>query len=227
MPEVDMSDANGRRMRRRVGKTGPFLLALGGLTLGLCVLGVVEGRLEDRLAGIGAGVSIGLMILGLVGIWRGRSERAAGRSLPTSARDRAIRDRAWMASFIPFSMIVFGGLSVMAIGDLQAGTGDIGDGLMVGVGLLYGWLGPLIIMGWDGKSLKNRRLLEDELTRHHRARAVIPGFIALLSLMTGLVVIGLWRADLAVRLGPLAISVAGAAATLRFAHLERQADAGD
>lgn len=223
MPEMKMNDVNVGRVRRKGGKFGPLSMAVGALVLGVSVLGAVEARLDDWWAGVGAGVGAGLMILGLLGVWRGRTRQAA----QMNARDRAIRDRAWMASLIPFSMIAFGGLSVRAISDLQAGTGDIGDVLMIGVGLLYGWLGPLIVMGWDGRGLKNRSLLEDELTRHHRARAVIPAFILLLSLMTGLVVFGLWRPELAVRLGPLAISVAGAAASLRFARLERQADAGD
>lgn len=217
---------HGERRRQGRMKGGVALVALGAVGMVMGATTAARGVVEDTSAGVITGLGFGLAVLGLVLAWTYRPG-AQARSLAEAggARDRAQRERARMLSVIPFSMIIFGGLSVRAVGEVMAGTAGFADGMMVFCGLLYGWLGPLVVMGWDGRSLKNRRLLEDELTRHHRARAVIPAFILLLTLMTALVAVGLWRSDLAVQLSPLAISVAGAAAALRFAWLERQADA--
>lgn len=226
--DMDSSDprrAEARRLWRMKG--GVMLTAMGAAGMGLGVVTAKRGVLGDSDAGVITGLAFGLALVGLIAIWANRPGEM-GRRLAEAggARDLAHRDRMRLLTVVPFSMIIFGGLSVRAVGEVLQGTADFADGMMVFCGLLYGWLGPLIVMGWDGRSLKNRRLLEDELTQHHRARAVIPAFILLLTLVTGLVVLGLWRSDLAIQLSPLAISVAGAAAALRFAWLDRRADAG-
>lgn len=225
---MDRSDLERReRSRRGRLKFGVLMTALGATGMALGAVTAARGAVDDTSAGVLTGLGLGLAVVGLLAAWAHRpGEQARRLAEAGGARDRAQRERAQMLSVIPFSMIIFGGLSVRAVGEVLAGTASFADGMMVFCGLLYGWLGPLIVMGWDGRSLKNRRLLEDELTQHHRARAVIPAFILLLTLVTGLVVLGLWRSDLAVQLSPLAISVAGAAAALRFAWLDRRADAG-
>lgn len=231
MMETDMNRSELERQERaRLGrmKGGMLLLAVGVAGMGLGVLASVRAVTDDTSAGVITGVGLGLAVIGVLLTWLYRpGDQARRLAQAGGARDRAQRDRARMLAIVPFSMVAFGVLAVKAVGEVQNGTAGLGDGLMVFCGLLYGWLGPLVVMGWDGRSLRNRRLLEDELTRHHRARAVIPAFILLLTLMTGLVAVGLWRSDLAVQLAPLAICISGAAAALRFAWLERRAEADD
>ena len=215
----------GERSRTWRMKSGLALLGIGAVGVGLGVLAGARSMTDDSSAGVITGVGFGLAVLGVLTAWLSRpGEQARRLAEAGGARDRAQRDRAQMLSVVPFSMIIFGGLAVKAVGEVLNGTATFSDGMLVFCGLLYGWLGPLVVMGWDGRSLKNRKLLEDELTRHHRAQAVIPAFILLLTLMTGLIAVGLWRAELAIQLAPLAISVSGAAAALRFAWLDRKAE---
>lgn len=220
-----------RAERARKGRmsAGFFWLGAGLMTL---AIGLVSGP-DSWIGQLGAdgwmiGVGAAATVIGIVMAWANRPTEAA-RKLETTAgaRDRAQRDRAQMLAVIPPSMLIFGGLSVKGMSAAQAGTAEFSDWGMIGIGLMYAWMGPLFVMGWDGKSLRNRALLEDELTRHHRAKSVIPAFIFLMVLMTGLCLLGIWRPDLAVRLTPLAMCVAGAGAVLRFSHLEKQAETDD
>lgn len=217
------------RARTTRMKAGFFWLGMGLMALATAVLNGADGWLARQGAdGWFMGAGGAAVVIGAVMAWVNRPGSAARRlERAPGARDRAQRERSHMLNVIPASMLIFGGLSVKAMGEVQAGPGEFGDWAMIAVAMLYAWMGPLFVMGWDGAALRNRRLLEDELTRHHRARSVTPAFILLLVLMTGLCGLGLWRADLAIRFMPLALCVAGAAAALRFARLERQAEGED
>lgn len=220
-----------RAERTRVARMarGFFWLGMGGMALALGAISGNDSWITQNGAGgwlIGAGAAA--TVIGAVLAWRNRPGEAARRlDRSSGARDRAQKERARMLTVIPFSMIIFGALSVKAIGAVQTGAGQFHDWALIVTALLYAWMGPLFVMGWDGAGLRRRRLLDDELTRHHRARALIPAFILLLVLMTGLVGVGLWRAEWAFRLLPLALCVAGAAAAVRFVQLERRAENGD
>lgn len=217
-----------RAERERAGRItrGFFLLGMGGMVLALGVISgddswIGQNGMDRWLIGAG-GVAT---VLGALLAWKNRPGEATRRLDQTSgARDRAQKERARMLTVIPFSMTIFGALSVKAVGAVQGGAAEFHDWGLIATALLYAWMGPLFVMGWDGAGLKQRKLLEDELTRHHRGRALIPAFILLLVLMTGLVGLGLWRADWAFRLLPLALCVAGAAAAVRFVQLERRAE---
>lgn len=220
-----------RAERKRIGRMswGYFLLGMGGMAM---AIGFISGD-DSWIGQVGADgwlIAAGgtAAVIGALTAWKHRPGEAARRLDQTAgARDRAQKERARMLTVIPFSMIIFGGLSVKAISAVQAGTAEFHDWGLIATALLYAWMGPLFVMGWDGAALRQRKLLEDELTRHHRGRALIPAFILLLVLMTGLVVLGLWSADWAFRLLPLALCVAGAAAAVRFVQLERQAERED
>ena len=95
--------------------------------------------------------------------------------------------------------------------------------VVVGAGI-WGILLPMMVMGWDGQGRKARRFLDDELTRSFRARAIILGFWVLLPGVAAVYVLGLGRPDWAVAALPLVMTVAGAAACLRFALLHRAAE---
>ena len=217
-----------RAERERVGRLtrGFFLLGMGAMALAAGAVGgddswIGQNGMDRWLIGAGGAATV----IGAVLAWKNRPGEAARRLDRTSgARDRAQRERTRMLTVIPFSMVIFGALSIKAVGQVQAGAGEFTDWCLIGTALLYAWMGPLFVMGWDGAGLRQRRLLDDELTRHHRTRALIPAFLLLLVLMTGLVGLGLWRADWAFRLLPLALCVAGAAAAVRFVQLERRAE---
>ena len=61
---------------------------------------------------------------------------------------------------------------------------------MIGAVIAYAWLGPLIVMGRGGLTARQRRVLEDDLTRHHRAMAVGLGLVHALSLGLVLALVG-------------------------------------
>lgn len=219
-----------RAERVRTGrmKAGFFWLGTGGMALAVGLMSGPESWIgQQGAAGWMIGAGGAALVIGLVMAWVNRPGEAARRlEAGPGARDRAQKNRSHMLNVIPPAMLIFGGLSVKAMSEVQSGAAEFGDWATLVVVLTYVWLGPLFVMGWDGASLRDRALLEDELTQHHRARAVIPAFILLLVLMTGLCGLGLWRPELAIRFTPLALSVAGAAAAWRFARLERLAESG-
>ena len=83
---------------------------------------------------------------------------------------------------------------------------------------------PVMIMGWDGGSRKQKRLLEDELTRAYRASAITCAFWMLLVGAMGVYLVGLWKPHVAVVALPMVLWVAAATAALRFAQLHRRAE---
>lgn len=216
--------------RRRHGR---FKVALAGIVLGATALagGVV---LVD---GVGTQQTWGL-ILTVVGVtvaaasvvlaWRRRPGEAAQRqAAPVGRRDReqqARRASLWMIPWVMAMGLVF---VTPAVWRAVAGTGSFGDWLWAACGLVYAWVAPAMVMGWDGGSRKLKRFLEDELTDALRARAMTTGFVVLLAATGGVYVLGLWRPEAAITAMPAALASGGLAAALRFALLDRAADAGD
>ena len=210
------------RARESRMKLGLTWLGVGAMSAGVGVISPVDWN------GWIIGASGATAVIAATFAWANRPGDPARRlERSTGARERAQKARAEMLGVIPGTMIVFGVLSIKAMTAIQAGEAEFGDWAMMAVALLYAWMGPLFVMGWDGASLRRRALLEDELTRHHRALAVIPAFVVLLVLMTGLCILGLWRADWAITAMPAALCVSGALAAFRFGRLDRQAGEGE
>lgn len=208
-----------REIRNGLGR---FVMG-GGLTL------VVAGALTafDGHALVGAwmaGIGAPIGLIGAAWAWRNRPGEDA-RRLGASAGvvERAHRNRSIMLVLSPVFMLIFGAISLEKTGKLLAGAGDGMDWLMIGAVIVYAWLGPLIVLGRGGLTASQRRLLEDELTRHHRSAAVGLGLTVLMAGMSAVIVLGLIEPEWAVRLAPLVMCAAGAATTLRFGWLDRKA----
>lgn len=233
------------REQRREGrfKTSWFIVGIGVAIAGVGLIvgadGVDAGGASGWAARAAGGVqnlSTGALALGAVLVALGallslmnRPGEAARRlaQVGPGGAEKAHRDRAYMLSIIPLTMLFFASRAVPGVGRMVEGTADMGDKLFLGVALLYAWLGPLIVMGWDGGSRRNRKYLEDELSRHIRARSITFAFFVLLTGASGALALAIWNPVWAVQALPLVLAGAGAAASLRFAWLDRQAGRDD
>lgn len=233
------------REQRREGrfKTSWFIVGIGLAIAGVGLIvgadGIDTGGLSDwaaRTAGGMENLSAGMLALGvaililgmLMALFNrpGEASRRPAEQVPGQA-EKAQRDRAYLLAIIPLTMLFFASRAVPGVGRMVDGTADSIDKMYLGVALLYAWLGPLIVMGWDGGSRRNRKYLEDELSRHIRARSITFAFFVLLTGTSGALALAIWNPVWAVQALPLVLAGAGAAASLRFAWLDRQAGRDD
>lgn len=233
------------REQRREGrfKTSWFIVGIGLAIAGVGLIvgadGIDTGGLSDwaaRTAGGMENLSAGMLALGvaililgmLMALFNrpGEASRRLAEQVPGQA-EKAQRDRAYLLAIIPLTMLFFASRAVPGVGRMVDGTADSIDKMYLGVALLYAWLGPLIVMGWDGGSRRNRKYLEDELSRHIRARSITFAFFVLLTGTSGALALAIWNPVWAVQALPLVLAGAGAAASLRFAWLDRQAGRDD
>jgi hypothetical protein len=198
-------------------------VAIAGGT-GFAILVGTEGD-QATMAGVAAGVGAGFVFLGSIMVWRGRPGRmidvATGRE--GARRDKLQRERTQQLVIYPVVMLLF---MVQAHGAMQrvlAGEHNFGAYLQILLPVLYGWLIPVLVMGWDWHAQKNRRLLNDELTQMMRARSMILAFVVLMSGVTVALGLGLWRTDYGMMALPYVLALGGASAGLRFAWLDREA----
>ena len=204
---------------------GRFVMGLGVSLIGVGLLVRFDGPASHPDAAMWlmtAGAPLALA--GAIWAWANRPGEDAKRlGASVAVVERAHRNRSIMLVLSPLFMLFFAGASLVATQDLLAGQGDNIDRLMIGAVIAYAWLGPLIVMGRGGLTARQRRVLEDELTRHHRAMAVGLGLVTLLAGVSGALVVGLWRLEWGVQALPLVLCLAGAATTLRFGWLDRKA----
>lgn len=233
------------REQRREGrfKTSWFIVGIGVAVVGVGLIvgadGVDAGDVSGWAARTAGGVEnlstgalvlgVGILILGALMALFNRPGEAARRlaQVGPGGAEKAHRDRAYMLAIIPLTMLFFASRAVPGVGRMVDGTADSIDKMYLGVALLYAWLGPLVVMGWDGGSRRNRKYLEDELSRHIRARSITFAFFVLLAGTSAALVLAIWSPVWAVQSLPLVLAGAGAAASLRFAWLDRQAGRDD
>ncbi|WP_156146728.1 hypothetical protein [Brevundimonas sp. KM4] len=180
---------------------------------------------EATTAGVAAGVGFGLLIVGGLMAWCGRPGRpidvtASGEG---SRRDKLQRERARLLIIYPVIMLMFMVQAHSAMQRVLGGDHNLGAYVQILLPVLYGWLIPVLLMGWDWNAKKNRRLMEDELTQVLRARSMILAFVVLMGGVTVALGLGLWRADYGVLALPYVLALGGASAGLRFAWLDREA----
>lgn len=228
-----------RERRREAGfKASWFVVGAGAalVVLGLAVResgpGAGAGEWAARLAGGPEPLAAGALIVGAMVVALGlfiallrRPGEAARRLAETTPgrSEKAQAERAWLLTLIPLTMVFFASRAVGWVGRVLDGSAGLSDVLFLGAAILYAWLGPIVVMGWDGGSRRNRRYLEDELSQHIRARSIMLGFFVLLAGVTAALALALWNPVWTAQALPLAMSAAGAAAALRFVWLDRQA----
>lgn len=216
--------------RRRITLTAIGLTVLG---VGLCLLGFAGNyglRPADDAAtwwGILAGIGFATTFIGVIKIWLDLSVAAMAED-PGGAmkRERLQAQRAYQLFLFPVMTVVLLVASVdpllAFLSDGPAGLG-LSDVSRIGVPVLYAWIVPMIVMGLDAYSRKNRRFLEDELSQSFRARAVATGFVVLMIGTTAAFGLGLVKPELGVAAMLFALTTGGAATGVRFAWLYREA----
>ncbi|QYF87139.1 hypothetical protein [Brevundimonas sp. PAMC22021] len=214
----------GTRFRWGLG----LVAVSGAAVVGGAVVGLRTGGEGDVATAAGAAVGLGLVALlgGAALAWCARP----GRPLvpPTDGqetrRDRLQRARTQQLVIFPFVMLAFMMQSHRGMQAVLAGQGDLGAYLQVSLPVIYGWLVPAIVMGWDWNTRQHRRFLDDELTQAMRAQAMMLAFAVLMAGVTVAMVLGMWRPAVGVAALPYVLAIGGATAGLRFAWLDREAE---
>ncbi|QTC90212.1 hypothetical protein [Brevundimonas goettingensis] len=176
-------------------------------------------------AGVIAGMGAAFMAAGGICAWVYRPNGPRWRVDPAEPgrRDRLQAQRARQLAIFPALSLLFLAQAFGALEHVVEGQHRWVDYVRLAVPVLYAWVTALMVMGWDGGSMKNRRFLEDELTQSLRARAMTLAFFVLMAGTTLSLGLGLWRAEIGVASLILALAAAGAVAGLRFAWLFREA----
>ena len=214
--------------RNRCWWSGIVMAGVGGAALvggaGFAILVGTDGD-QATAAGVVAGIGVGLVLIGSIMAWRGRPGRpidaATGRE--GARREKLQRERTRQLVIYPVVLLLFMFQAHSAMQRVLGGDHNLGAYVQILLPVLYGWLIPVLVMGWDWHAQKNRRLLEDELTQVMRARSMILAFVVLMSGVTMALGLGLWRADYGVMALPYVLALGGASAGLWFAWLDREA----
>ena len=199
--------------RRRCWWTALALAVVGAVAMvggaGFAMVSGAEGD-QASAAGVATGIGFALTLIGAIWAWSARP----GQSIIVAAsgegarRDKLERARTQQLVMLPVVLLLFMAQAHRA---------------MERILVLYGWLIPLIVMGWDAHTRKNRRFLEDELTQLMRARSMILAFVVLMTGLTVALGLGLWRPQYGIMALPYVLALGGASAGLRFAWLDREA----
>lgn len=214
--------------RSRCWLGGLALAAVGAAGLiggsGFALLTGAEGD-RATVAGVAAGMGLAFMLLGGLMAWWGRPGRpvdvAANRD--GSRREKLQRERTRQLVLFPLVLLMFMAQAQGGMQRVLGGDHNVGAYVQILLPVLYGWLIPVLVMGWDLHARRNRRLLEDELTQVMRAKSMILAFVVLMGGVTAALGLGLWRADYGVMALPYVLALGGASAGLRFAWLDREA----
>ncbi|WP_426024844.1 hypothetical protein [Brevundimonas sp. TSRC1-1] len=214
--------------RRRCWWTALALAVVGAVAMvGGAGFAMVSGAEGDRAtaAGVATGIGFALTLIGAIWAWSARP----GQSIIVAAsgegarRDKLERARTQQLVMLPVVLLLFMAQAHRAMERILGGDHNLGAYVQVLLPVLYGWLIPLIVMGWDAHTRKNRRFLEDELTQLMRARSMILAFVVLMAGLTVALGLGLWRPQYGVMALPYVLALGGASAGLRFAWLDREA----
>ncbi len=214
--------------RSRCWLGGLALAAVGAAGLiGGSGFALLTGSEGDRatVAGVAAGMGLAFMLLGGLMAWWGRPGRPVdvAASRDGSRREKLQRERTRQLVLFPLVLLMFMAQAQGGMQRVLGGDHNVGAYVQILLPVLYGWLIPVLVMGWDLHARRNRRLLEDELTQVMRAKSMILAFVVLMGGVTVALGLGLWRADYGVMALPYVLALGGASAGLRFAWLDREA----
>ena len=214
--------------RSRCWLGGLALAAVGAAGLiGGSGFALLTGSEGDRatVAGVAAGMGLAFMLLGGLMAWWGRPGRPVdvAASRDGSRREKLQRERTRQLVLFPLVLLMFMAQAQGGMQRVLGGDHNVGAYVQILLPVLYGWLIPVLVMGWDLHARRNRRLLEDELTQVMRAKSMILAFVVLMGGVTVALGLGLWRADYGVTALPYVLALGGASAGLRFAWLDREA----
>lgn len=219
-----MTGANRLGARRRYSLTGIGLTVAGVV---ICAAGFIggygPGRTSSTAWGVLAGLGFATTLIGVVKLWLDHQIDLEAKD-PGGAhkRERLQAQRAYQLWLFPVITVLLLGLSIEPLLAFLSGGPeglDLSDVSRIAMPVLYAWIVPMIVMGWDAYSRKNRRFLDDELSRALRARAMTAGFVALMIGTTVAFGLGLIAPELGVAAMLFALTTGGAATGIRFAWL--------
>lgn len=223
-----MAGANRPRARRRYSLTG-IGLAVAGVVI--CVAGFIggygPGGEASTLWGVVAGVGFATTFIGVVKLWLDHQiDLEANDPGGVQKRERLQAQRAYQLWLFPVITVLLLGISIEPLLAFVSGGPavlELSDVSRIAMPVVYAWIVPMIVMGWDAYSRKNRRFLDDELSQALRARAMTAGFVVLMIGTTAAFGLGLIRPELGVAAMLFALTTGGAATGVRFAWLYREA----
>ena len=93
--------------------------------------------------------------------------------------------------------------------------------IAVGLAAFLAWMVSLVLLLRPTADARTRDVLDDELTRHHRQRAMLAGYWVMLVVAAGAVVVSTLVPSSAVLLLRAVVALGVAAPLLRFVALER------
>ncbi|MFN7128865.1 MAG: hypothetical protein ACK4OJ_07345 [Brevundimonas sp.] len=224
----DQAIQRAKLERNRCWWTALALAAVGAAAMvgggGFAIVSGVEGD-QATAAGVAAGVGFGLTLIGVIWAWSARPGQPiyVAASGEGARRDKLERARTQQLVMLPVVLLLFMAQAHRAMERILGGDHNLGAYVQVLLPVLYGWLIPLVVMGWDAHTRKNRRFLEDELTQQMRAKSMILAFVVLMTGITVALGLGLWRAQYGIMALPYVLALGGASAGLRFAWLDREA----
>lgn len=142
----------------------------------------------------------------------------------TSRRDRAQKKQAEAILVMPAMSLYLTFKGAQGAWAVMAGTADFHDWLFA---LTWPVLSLAVLAAVAGLSRASdrraQRLLDDELIRSFRHRSLMLGFAVLLAGFIAVFAVALWNASLAISSMPLVLTIAAAAAAIRFALLDHEA----
>jgi hypothetical protein len=227
MRDQDWNAVERRRECR--SKIATLIFCVGVAVAVFCLVRHEDGVDLSRLATIGTVAGALVAVAGLGGMIVFRPGEARRRLAESGGyRDRVQKEWVSRIAILPAATL---GLTVIAMAradEWLSGEDRSWNGVaLAGVAVLNLLLIPAMVMGWDGGSRKQRRLLDDELTRAYRAQAMTWAFWMLLLGVTGLYLVGLWSPHAVVVALPLVMWIAAATAGLKFSALHRRAERDD
>jgi hypothetical protein len=225
MSERDWVVAEKRREGREKIATAVFCVGVAVTVFGAIVWPEDGLRgAEQVLVATAAGFIVAVAgLCGMIVFRPGEARRKLAEA--GGYRDRVQKEWVGRIAILPAASF---GLTVIAMSRadewLSGEDPGLSGALLAAAAVLNSLLIPVMVMGWDGGSRKQKRLLDDELTRAYRSSAITCAFWALLVGTMGVYLVGLWKPHYAVVALPMVLWVAAATAALRFAQLHRRAE---
>ncbi|WP_426024845.1 hypothetical protein [Brevundimonas sp. TSRC1-1] len=212
--------ARERRRRRRHG------FALVVFTLGIVGIGALAASEDsadaqwDMAVAAAGGVA---MLVGAILAWFSKPGQDRRRlDAIMTYRDRVQRNRTIQLFTMSLVVLIEGIIIIGFSDDLLAGrVSEAVVPLLMAV--TVSWIIVMTVMEWDGGSRKVKKFLDDELSRHIRARATGLAFIVLMAGATLALAASVWAPNWTPLVLAFSLLASAGAAALRFALLDREA----
>lgn len=217
------------RQRRTLLAALPLAFGAPGLIVvfGVVIAGLAQGVwLWVTIAG--GLVAIGVTVWGAIQLKAANpDDQTFALSKRTDWIDEAQRGRVYWMLYSCLIGLIMVPIGLSAAGDMVSGERNILKAVNALFALFIPVMQILMLTGRDGGITKKmRKYLDDEHTRALRARACGTGLAVAMVAASGVYLIGLWRAEVAVVLMLPVLFMGSYAAVIHYGLLERKAERG-